>query len=124
MIKVMHVDGDPDVRNMVDMVLCLTGEFVVMPCETGAEALEQLSVFGPEVILIDAQRSETDGPATLAAIHAKPEFQDTPVIFMMPEGPQGATAHLRAAGAADVIGKPFDPMALAKRIKDAMPDYA
>ena len=123
MIKVIHVDPDAAVREMVDMVLCLTGEFVVMPCETGAEALEQLSVFGPEVILIDTVEANRDGAATVAAIHARPDFQHTPVIFVTPDEPVD-TAALRAAGAADVIRKPFDPIDLADRIKDALPALA
>lgn len=123
MIKVMHVDADAAVREMVDMVLCLTGEFVVMPCEDGAEALSQLSVFGPEVILIDTVEAHRDGAATIAAIHASPEFRETPVIFVTPEEANADTAALRAAGAADVIAKPFDPMELAGRIKDALPTH-
>ncbi len=124
MIKVMHVDGDSETREMVDMVLYLTGEFVVMPCETGAEAVEQLSVFGPEVILIDTPPTTSDATNTMAAIHSKPEFQDTPIIFMTPDGTQGNLTALQDAGAADVISKPFDPMGLADRIKGALPAYA
>ncbi len=124
MIKVMHVDQDADVREMVDMVLCLTGEFVVMPCETREEALQQLSVFGPEVILIDMLQPEVDASATLEAIHATPEFRQTPIIIVTPDAAPEDRARLRAAGAADVIAKPFDPMALANRIKEAVPTYA
>lgn len=124
MIKVMHIDGDTGVREMVDMVLCLTGEFVVMPCETGQEAIEQLSVFGPEVILMDMKRLGGEAPQTLAAIHADPEFRNTPIIVMTGEAQPVQTAELQAAGAADVITEPFDPMSLADRIKDAIPAYA
>ena len=124
MIKVMHIDADAQVRATVDMVLCLTGEFVVLPCESGAEALEQLSIFGPEIVLIDLMQSGENGTSTLAAIHASPEFAKTPVIFVTDCNATADVDRLRSAGAADVIGKPFDPMALADRIKDALPDYA
>ncbi len=124
MIKVMHVDGDAEVRETVDMVLCLTGEFVVMPCETGAEAVAQLGTFGPEVILIDTHRPGENAKDTLAAIQSKPEFRDTPVIFMTPPESQIEEADLQAVGVADVIRKPFDPMGLAARIKGALPNYA
>lgn len=123
MIRVMHVDDDAAMRETVDMVLCLTEEFVVMPCESGAEALEQLSVFGPEVILIDMTMKEACGVKTLAAIHAVPEFAKVPVIFMASSSQAAEVAAIRAAGAADVIAKPLDPMTLAARIKNAVPHY-
>lgn len=124
MIKVMHIDGDGEVRETVDMVLCLTGEFVVMPCETGAEAVAQLGAFGPEVFLIDTHHPGDDVKDTLAAIQSKSEFRDTPVIFMTPGEAPMEKADLEAVGVADVIRKPFDPMGLAARIKGALPDYA
>lgn len=124
MIKVMHVDQDAAMRETVDMVLCLTDEFVVMPCQSGEEALEQLSIFGPEVILIDLVVAEMNGPKTIAAIHAVPEFANIPVIFTTGQVHPNQLAELRAAGAADVITKPLDPMMLATRIKDAVPAYA
>lgn len=123
MIKVMHVDNDAAMRDIVDMVLCLTEEFVVMPCQSGEEAIEQLSIFGPEVILIDMMK-EMSGAKTIAAIHAIPEFANIPVIFMTSAVLPSEIAELRAAGAVDVISKPLDPQALATRIKNAVPDYA
>lgn len=122
MIKVMHVDNDAAMREIVDMVLCLTEEFVVMPCQSREEAIEHLSIFGPEVILIDMK--EMSGANTIAAIHAIPEFENIPVIFMTAAMSVSEIAELRAAGAADVISKPLDPQTLAKRIKNAVPDYA
>lgn len=124
MIKVMHVDNDAAMREIVDMVLCLTDEFVVMPCQSGEEAIEQLSIFGPEVILIDLMKTEKTGAKTIAAIHAIPEFAHIPVIFMTTMLRPAEIAALRAAGAADVISKPLDPLDLATRIKNAVPDYA
>lgn len=123
MIKVMHVDADARTREMVDMVLCLTGEFVVLPCQTGEEAIAQLSVFGPEVVLIDLMQRGEHATETLAAIHATPEFQGIPVIFVAPDTDSVDIAAFRAAGAADVIAKPFDPVTLGDRIKEAMPAY-
>lgn len=124
MIKVMHVDNDAAMREIVDMVLCLTDEFVVMPCQSGEEAMEQLSIFGPEVILIDLMKMEKSGAKTLEAIHAIPEFANIPVIFTTSPLRPSEIAALRAAGAVDVIAKPLDPVDLATRIKNAVPDYA
>lgn len=124
MIKVMHIDADAQVRATVDMVLCLTGEFVVLPCATGEEALEQLSAFGPEIVLIDLMQTGENGARTLAAIHASPEFANTPVIFVTDSDGPADIDQLRISGAVDVIGKPFDPVGLADRIRNALPDYA
>ena len=56
-----------------------------------------------------------DGPETLAALRRRPS--DVPVIFMTARVQTHEVLRYRELGAAEVIAKPFDPMALADTVR-------
>jgi two-component system OmpR family response regulator len=53
-----------------------------------------------------------------------PGHDATPVIFMTARAQSGEIDHLKALGAIGVIVKPFDPMTLAKQIRDLLAEAA
>ncbi len=57
-----------------------------------------------------------DGPETLIALRELPAG-DVPVVFMTARVQAHEIARYREMGAADVIAKPFDPMALAETVR-------
>jgi CheY-like chemotaxis protein len=58
-----------------------------------------------------------DGPATLAALRQIPDGRNLPVVFMTSRVQVQEVAAYREMGAADVIPKPFDPMALSEQVQ-------
>jgi CheY-like chemotaxis protein len=120
MIKLLHVEDDADIREIAKMSLELSGDFEVMQCPCGADAMTALGDFTPDVILLDMMMPGMSGTEVLARIRQIPALARTPAIFMTARAQKSELDELRAAGAADVISKPFDPMTLGDQIKRAM----
>lgn len=114
--KILHVEDDPDIREIAYLALAELGGFEVLQCADGAEALEKAEGFAPDVILLDMMMPGMTGVETLVAIRAQTPI-DAPAIFMTSKNV--ATEHqddikTLAVGA---IQKPFDPVGLPDLIR-------
>lgn len=117
MIKVLHIEDDPDIREIAEMALGLTGEFEILQAESGEVALTAVQGYQPDVILIDMMMPGLTGTETLQRIRQMDHLKDVPAIFMTARAQVSELEELRQHGAADIISKPFDPMGLADQIK-------
>ncbi len=117
MIKLLHVEDDADIREIAQMSLDMTGEFEVVQCESGEDALRQVQDYTPDVMLLDMMMPGMTGRQTLEKMREMPHLQEVPAIFMTARAQQSEQDELREIGASDVISKPFDPMSLADQIK-------
>ena len=120
MIKLLHVEDDADIREIALMALELSGDFDVVQCETGEAALNQVQSYTPDVILLDMMMPGMTGRQTLEKMREMESLRDVPAIFMTARAQHNEIEELRDLGAADVISKPFDPIALADQVKAAM----
>ena len=120
MIKLLHVEDDEDIREIAEMALGLSGEFEIVQCESGEDALAQVENYTPDVVLLDMMMPGMTGRQTLEKMRERPEFASVPAIFMTARAQHAEIEELLEIGAADVISKPFDPMLLSDQIKDAM----
>ena len=114
--RIMFIDDDPDIRTVGLIALETVGGFNVQPCASGQEALQNLSAFNPDLILLDVMMPDMDGPATLQALRAMPEGADIPVVFFTAKTQRADVEQLSELGALGVLAKPFDPMTLASEI--------
>lgn len=115
--RILFVEDDPDIQTVARMALEAVGGFTVLACSHGAEALEKVGGFSPDLILLDVMMPGMDGPTTLAALRCKPEAAHVPVVFMTAKVQAQEVARYRELGAVDVIAKPFDPMALSETVR-------
>ena len=120
MIKLLHVEDDADIREIALMALELSGDFDVVQCETGEAALKQVQSYTPDVILLDMMMPGMTGRQTLEKMREMDSLRDVPAIFMTARAQHNEIEELRDLGAADVISKPFGPIALADQVKAAM----
>ncbi len=121
MTRILYVDDEPDIREVAQLALELDPEFEVRSCASGAEALELAPAWQPDLILLDVMMPIMDGPAVLARLRALPETKATPVVFITARTQQQEVAQLQALGAEGVIAKPFDPMSLARQVRELLP---
>ena len=119
-MKLLHVDDEPDIREVAAMALEMDGSMEVRQAPSGPAALELLAGWTPDVILLDVMMPEMDGPATLAEIRRQAALAATPVIFMTARAQAQDKARLMGLGAAGVITKPFDPMTLAQDVRSIL----
>jgi CheY-like chemotaxis protein len=116
-LRVMHVEDEPDIREVVEVSLGLDPEIESRSCGSGEEALDLVLDWPPDIILLDVMMPGMDGPATLARLRDDPRTANIPVIFMTARAQTRELDTFRALGAIGVIPKPFDPMTLAASVR-------
>jgi CheY-like chemotaxis protein len=116
-LRILHVDDEPDIREVVEISLGLDPDFVTRSCGSGQEALAVAADWPPDIILLDVMMPAMDGPATLARLRDDAQTAGIPVVFMTARAQTRELDHFRSLGAAGVIAKPFDPMTLAASVR-------
>jgi CheY-like chemotaxis protein len=119
-IRILHVDDESDIREIVDMSLGLNPDFRVRACGSGAEAIEAAAEWSPYLILLDVMMPGMDGPATLAQLRKNPQTSAIPVVFMTARAQAREIDQFLSLGAQGVISKPFDPLTLATEVEDQL----
>jgi CheY-like chemotaxis protein len=116
-IRLLHVDDEPDIREVVEISLALDPDFEVQSCTSGRDALVMAAEWKPDLVLLDVMMPEMDGLTTLAHLRDNPRTTDIPVLFMTARVQAHEIERFRAIGAQGVIAKPFEPLTLAASIK-------
>lgn len=117
-VRILHVDDEPDIREVVELSLELNSAFTVKSCASGSDALAVAADWSPDLILCDVMMPVMDGPATLARLRQRPETAKIPVVFMTARAQPHELEQFKALGATGVIAKPFDPLSLALSVRD------
>ena len=115
-LRVLHIDDEPDIREVVAISLSLDPEFAVRGCGSGEDGLAAAAECPPDLILLDVMMPVMDGPTTLAHLRDNPKTADIPVVFMTARAQTRELDHFKSLGAVGVIAKPFDPMTLAASV--------
>jgi two-component system OmpR family response regulator len=116
-LRILYVDDEADIREVVALSLGLDSDVSVCSCASGTEALAMAADWSPDVILCDVVMPGLNGPATLARLREHPRTIDTPFIFMTSKVQAREIEHFKSLGAIGVIVKPFDPMTLAATVR-------
>jgi CheY-like chemotaxis protein len=114
---VLHVDDDPDIREIVQFTLGLDPAFTVTSCAGGEVALAMATDSVPDLILCDVMMPGMDGLTMLARLRESPKTAATPLIFMTARAQTQDVEQFKALGAVAVITKPFDPVTLAEKVR-------
>ena len=60
-VRILHVDDEPDIREVVEISLGLDPCFAVRSCASGGDALVEAAEWAPHMILCDVMMPEVDG---------------------------------------------------------------
>lgn len=115
---IMHIEDDPDIRQIARMSLELVGGFEVAQFEGGQQALDQAPTLRPDMVLLDVMMPGMDGEETYIRLRQIEGYAELPIIFVTAKASRADFDRLRTLGAAEIILKPFDPMALPDQIRD------
>jgi CheY-like chemotaxis protein len=115
--RILHVDDDPHIRDIVELSLGLDPTLTVTSCGSVDDALVAAADRVPDLILCDVMMPGVDGTSILARLRESAATAKTPVVFMTARAQARELDHLKALGAAAVITKPFDPMKLASTVR-------
>jgi len=116
-VRVLHVEDEPDIREVVEISLSLDPNLVTRSCSSGHEALMVADDWPPDIILLDVMMPVMDGPATLARLRDNSKTANIPVVFMTACAQASELELFRSLGIAGVIAKPFDPMTLVDSVR-------
>ena len=116
MKRILLVEDEQDIQQVAQLALESIGGYTVEVCGSGADALEKVVAFAPDLILLDVMMPDMDGPATLKALRQMPETAKTPVIFMTAKSQAREIQRFEKLSTLEVITKPFDPMALSDQV--------
>jgi DNA-binding response OmpR family regulator len=115
--KVLVVEDNANIRKIVTVALEKVGGLTVCACESGAQALESVGEFGPQLILLDMMMPGMDGLTLLRLLRERADTAGIPVVFLTAKTTPNEVNAMREAGALDVIGKPFAPRTLHTTVK-------
>jgi CheY-like chemotaxis protein len=115
--KALLVDDDEDLLLIGKMALQDVGGWPTLVASSGREAIEIAAREQPDVILLDMMMPGMDGALALQLLRANPATRDIPVVFMTAKVQPEDLRRYLDLGAAGVVCKPFDPLALAGDIQ-------
>ncbi|PRY18196.1 response regulator [Kineococcus rhizosphaerae] len=119
MARVLVVEDDPDIRQLVELRLRGLGHRVVS-APSGPEALAVIADRGaPEVVVLDVAMPGMTGLEVLRTLRAQPEHADLPAIFLSARVRPEDIAAGEELGAL-YLTKPFVVSALAGAIDKAL----
>jgi two-component system, OmpR family, response regulator len=116
-IRILLVDDEADIREVVDVPLCLDPEIKTRACASGADAL----VTAATLILLDVRMPLMDGLATLANLRKNPRTAHIPVLFLTARMQSGEIERHISLGAQGVLSKTFEPATLAALARRHLP---
>jgi len=116
-LRVLHIDDDADICEVVAMSLSLDSEYEVRSCASGQDGLAAAAAYRPDLILLDVMMPGMDGPTTLDHLRKNAQTADIPVVFMTARAQPRELEKFKVLGAAGTIAKPFDPMDLASSVR-------
>jgi len=118
--RILHVDDDPLMRDVVELALGSGSEFVVMSCAGAEEGLAAIPGWQPDLIILDVLMPVMDGPAMLKRMREDASMARISVIFITARCPPAERERLMSLGAVAVIAKPFYPVKLAETVRRHM----
>jgi DNA-binding response OmpR family regulator len=107
-IKIVYIDDDPDMIELVRLILCRNG-YEVKGSTSGLYALELIRKEAPDLILLDLMIPDMDGWEILAKIRSSPgRLAKTPVIIITAKSFQNDNIlTIKINKVDDYISKPF-----------------
>ena len=119
MARVLVVDDDPDVRQLVEMKLRLDG-IETLTATNGQEALDVLASNDVDLVVLDLMMPVMDGIETCRRIREAEDMADLPVIMLTAKAQASDIQSGFSTGATDYVVKPFSPRELLSRVRGSL----
>ncbi len=114
--RALVIDDDPTMRALARAALQKAG-FSVNDAENGQDALDTLDETRPDLILLDVEMPVVDGFEVCAAIRARPDYVDTPIVMLTGREDDESIRAAYDSGATDFVSKPINWSLLGHRAK-------
>ncbi|MNJ38435.1 response regulator transcription factor [Paenibacillus bouchesdurhonensis] len=119
MIKILVVDDDPFIRELVRLAL-RSDDYNILEAKNGTEAIAFIHEERLELVIVDIMMPGTDGLEVCREIK---RYFDIPVLMLTAKGTNIDKVAGFQAGTDDYVVKPFDPKELSYRVKALLRRY-
>ncbi len=114
--KVLIVDDDPAVVDLIKDVLEKDGRFEIRDVNNGFAAGKLTNEYHPDLIILDVMLPDINGQAVCELIRSDPSMEDIKIICISGMVEEEKIDELYKAGANDFLQKPLDIDELIRRI--------
>jgi DNA-binding response OmpR family regulator len=114
--RILIVDDDAYLVQIVTMYLTVEG-FDVHCASDGDQALRDLDLVEPDLVLLDVMMAGLDGIATCRAIKQHPRWRNVPVVIFTALDRDADEIAGRNAGADRYLAKPFSLVGLGEVVR-------
>ena len=115
--KVLLVEDDADVLELLSRTFQKTGEFEVMTAGDGMEGIRLARENLPDVLLLDLMLPSMTGLEVCRILKAEPATQALPIIIVTAKSDEFDRINGFELGADDYVVKPFSPREVVLRVK-------
>lgn len=115
MKKILIIEDDPDIRNMLQYALSRES-FHVLTASDGQEGLDLALSSDPDLIILDLMLPKLSGIEVCKKVRTQPQTQNTPVIMLTAKGDETDIVFGLGIGADDYVKKPFSVKELSARV--------
>lgn len=112
--KILIVDDEPDIRDLLAKALALEGLTNVVMAGGGAEAVALCRRERPDAVILDVMLPDGDGYQVCGEIR---RFSHCPILFLSSKNDEVDKLLGLAVGGDDYVTKPFSPKEVAYRVK-------
>jgi two-component system, chemotaxis family, chemotaxis protein CheY len=117
-LKVLIVGDDPATRKGTRSLLQAVGVRATCEAEGGRRGLEAVCSFGPDVVLLDWDTPNLNGPEFMRRVRAPQRFPlpDVPIVMLTAYGERARIVEMVGLGVNEYLLKPISSTALLARL--------
>jgi two-component system KDP operon response regulator KdpE len=112
-LRILVIDDEPQIRKLLRVSLGAHG-YEIDEAATGAEGINRVAIFKPDLVIVDLGLPDIDGKAVVKAIR---EWSQTPLVVLTARDQEQEKIEALDAGADDYVTKPFSVGELMARMR-------
>ena len=114
--KVLVVDDEPEIVEIITAGLLDDGRFEIKVAANGFDAGMMVKEYRPDLIVLDVNLPDINGKEVCHRVRADQNLEEVRIICISGEVMEDRIQELKLAGADDFVQKPFDVDALIERM--------
>ncbi|HEX9723588.1 MAG TPA: response regulator [Vicinamibacteria bacterium] len=119
MKKILLADDESNLRTLVHTTL-EDAEYEILEATNGTEALEMAKKERPDLLVLDWMMPGLSGIEVAKLLRDDPDTADIPIIMLTARGQEKDREKVKALGAYAYLLKPFSPLQLLEKVRDAL----
>ena len=117
MAELLIVDDSKIMRDMIVACLRPDPSLSFSHASSGLEAIEQLSLRGFDLVVLDLNMPDIGGIEVVEFIRSQDRLRRLPVVIVTTRGDEGSRAQSLRAGASLFMTKPFQPKEILREVR-------